>query len=234
MNRLRLIISLILVFAFVNGADRLLAADTYAELPVSEQDVLMKRMTTSLQSVKNLKADFVQERHLSMFMDVLSAKGRLYFEMPERLRWELSEPYVSVLILNEGAVVKFNREGGKLVKMKLGMEDLLQEVLKQIISMMRGDLKKMREAYQVSLSQGRDYRLSMKPVSTGLAKIIKSLDLSIDPGSSHVTKITIREPQGDYIEIKFSGEEENRTLDARLFDLNNPLPPREIATTGNK
>jgi hypothetical protein len=47
-----------------------------------------------------------------------------------------------------------------------------------------------------------------------------------------VTTITIREPQGDYIEIKFSGEEENRTLDNRLFDLNSPLPPGE--TTGNK
>jgi outer membrane lipoprotein-sorting protein len=207
-------------------------ADAYRELPVSEQDVLMQRITGTLQSVKSLKADFAQERHLSLFLDVLSARGRLYFVMPDRLRWELSEPYASVLVFNGGNVAKFVREDGKLVKMKPGMEDMLQEVLQQITSIMRGNFKKLRDVYDISLFQGKDYRLSMRPLSAGLSKIIKSLDLSIDPGSSHVTTITIREPQGDYIEIKFSGEEENRTLDNRLFDLNSPLPPGE--TTGNK
>jgi outer membrane lipoprotein-sorting protein len=238
MKSLRGVIILAVLIASLSNASLLFAGekmvDAYRELPLPEQDVLLQKMTGTLQSVKSLKADFVQERHLSLFLDVLSAKGRLYFEMPDRLRWELSEPYASVLIFNGGNVAKFIQERGKLVKMKLGMEDILQEVLKQIISIMRGNFKKMRDVYDISLFQGKDYRLSMRPSSAGLSKIITSLDLSIDPDSSHVTKITIREPQGDYIEIKFSGEEENRTLDNRLFDLNSPLPPRETKTTGNK
>lgn len=238
MNRLRRIIILMVVVVSIGNASLLFAGekgvDAYREVPASEQDAVLQNMSNNLQSIKTLRAGFVQERHLSMFLDVLSARGTLYFEVPDRLRWELTEPYTSVLVFNGGYVAKFNLENGRLQKMKLGMEDLLQEVLKQVISIMHGDFKKARDIYSISLMHGKDYKVIMKPVSAGMAKVIKSLELSIDQASNHVTKITIREPQGDYIEIRFSGEEENASFDKRLFDLNNPLPPKELSSVGNR
>lgn len=235
---LRLYIAVIAILTIVNGTYLLFAGekgvDAYREVPASEQDAVLQKMSDNLQSIKTLRAGFVQERHLSMFLDVLSARGTLYFEIPDRLRWELTEPYTSVLLFNGGYVAKFNLENGRLQKMKLGMEDLLQEVLKQIISIMSGDFKKVRDVYTISLIHGKDYKVIMKPVSAGMAKVIKSLELSIDQASNHVTKITIREPQGDYIEIRFSGEEENVSFDKRLFDLNNPLPPKGLGSAGNR
>lgn len=232
------IIILMFVAVSIGNASLLIAGekgvDAYKEVPASEQDAVLQKMSNNLQSIKTLRAGFVQERHLSMFLDVLSAKGTLYFEIPDRLRWELTEPYTSVLVFNGGYVAKFNLENGRLQKMKLGMEDLLQEVLKQIISIMHGDFKKVRDVYSISLMHGKEYKLIMKPVSAGMSKVIKSLELSIDQASNHVTKINIREPQGDYIEIRFSGEEENASFDKRLFDLNNPLPPKGLSSAGNR
>lgn len=218
--------------SLLHGAEK--SAESYRELSASEMDIFIERMTGNLHSVQNLKADFIQERHLSMFLDVLSAKGTLYFEMPDKLRWELTEPYASILIFNSGYVAKFNRENGKYVRMNLGMEDMFRESLRQIISIMRGDFKKVREDYNISMVKGADYLLVMRPVSKGMAKVIKSLDLSIDQTSNHVTKIVIHEPHGDYIEIRFSGQEENRTFDQRLFDRNNPFIQEHSGPTVNK
>lgn len=218
--------------SFLSAEDK--SFESYRVLTTSELDMFLASMNENLQSVKNVKADFSQERHLSMFLDVLSAKGILYFEMPDKLRWELTEPYASILIFNGGNVSKFNHENGKYVRMNLGMEDMFRESLRQIISILRGDFKNVQKEYNISISRGRDYHLILKPVSAGTAKVIKSIELSIDPGSNDVTTIIIREHHGDYIEIRFSGQEENVFFDRSLFDLSKPLTPVHSDNTADK
>jgi len=238
MKRLRHIMILTAIFIsicntpLVHGAEK--SVELYRELSASEMEVILARMTENIQSVKNLRAEFIQERHMAMFLDVLSAQGILYFEMPDKLRWELTEPYASILIFNSGNVAKFNREKGKYVRMNLGMEDMFRESLRQIISIMRGDFRKVQKDYNISMAHGADYRLVMRPVSAGMAKVIKSLDLSIDQRSNYVTTIVIREPKGDSIEIRFSDQEENSAFDQRLFDLSNPLTPDHPGSISNK
>src|SRR3989337_2565927 len=233
----RIIIFTVLIISLssasiLHGAEQ--SVEPYRELAASEMEVILARMTESIQFVKSLKAEFIQERHMTMFLDVLSAKGILYFEMPDKLRWELTEPYASILIFNSGNVANFNREKGKYVRMNLGMEDMFRESLRQIISIMRGDFRRVQKDYNISMAHGVDYRLVMRPVSTRMAEVIKSLDLSIDQRSNYVTKIIIREPKGDSIEIRFSGQEENSALDQRLFDLSNPLTPDHPGSISNK
>ena len=233
----RIIILTVLIISLssasiLHGAEK--SVEPYRELSASEMEVILARMTESIQFVKSLKAEFIQERHMAMFLDVLSAQGVLYFEMPDKLRWELTEPYASILIFNSGNVAKFNREKGKYVRMNLGMEDMFRESLRQIISIMRGDFRKVQKDYNISMAHGADYRLVMRPVSTRMAEVIKSLDLSIDQRSNYVTTIVIREPKGDSIEIRFSDQEENSAFDQRLFDLSNPLTPDHPGSISNK
>jgi len=238
MKRLSSILIFSTLIIFISSASILYGAEKsvepYRELSATEMEVILARMTEGLQSVKNLRAEFIQERHMAMFLDVLSAQGVLYFEMPDKLRWELTEPYASILIFNSGNVAKFNREKGKYVRMNLGMEDMFRESLRQIISIMRGDFRKVQKDYNISMAHGADYRLVMRPVSAGMAKVIKSLDLSIDQRSNYVTTIVIREPKGDSIEIRFSDQEENSAFDQRLFDLSNPLTPDHPGSISNK
>lgn len=223
----RILVSILLgalFFCFSSTASQ--AAGKKAPPPsVADVDTVIKEITASLQSVKTLKAEFTQERHLAIFLDVLSSRGVFYFEMPGKLRWEITEPFSSILIFNGGYVAKFNRENGAYVRMKLGMEDVLQEVLNQILAIMHGDFDKVHKVYGIAVIPGNDRRLVLKPRSAGLAKVIKDMELSIDPNTNHVTKIVIHEPQGDHIEIRFLAEEQNGVLDRGIFDLANPLLP---------
>lgn len=196
---------------------------SYNDIPAVEQTALLVQMSKKLKIVKSLKSSFVQERHLSLFLDTLRSEGILYFEVPDKLRWELTKPYKSILIFNSEHVAKFDMEDGKLRKMKLGMEDLLGEVLKQIISIMHGDFDNIKKIYNITVMKGKKYKLILQPGDAGLSKIIKSLELYIDPASFHVAKIVINEPLGDYIEIRFADDKENIPLNPLIFDLNNPL-----------
>ncbi len=227
----KMVVSIIFTVAlFCLGGSMSHAAGGGAKNPVNPGvDEVIKEITASLQSVKTLKAEFTQERHLAIFLDVLSSRGIFYFEMPGKLRWEITEPFSSILIFNGGYVAKFNRENGAYVRMKLGMEDVLQEVLNQILAIMHGDFEKVHKVYGITVIPGNDRRLVLKPLSAGLAKVIKDMELSIDRNTNHVTKIVIHEPHDDYIEIRFLAEEQNGTLDRGIFDLAHPLLP---AVTG--
>jgi hypothetical protein len=67
-------------------------------LDEAETQAFLETMRQSLASVQTLQARFVQERRVSMFVDTLVTTGVCLFEPPQRLRWEMTEPYVSVLI----------------------------------------------------------------------------------------------------------------------------------------
>ncbi len=204
-------------------------ADTAAGVPYvaqaeEERDRFLEAMGTALKSIRSLRAEFVQERHVSLFLEPLSAKGICSFERPDRLRWELLEPYVSILILDARNVAKFDVVEGKLRRLELGAADLLREVLGQIAGWIRGDFSQADDVYELRLEKGSDYRLIMQPRSAEMRKMIRAVELSINPATHRVTQVVIREPGEDYLESRFVEEELNVTFQERVFDLKNPIP----------
>ncbi|MFH0944950.1 MAG: outer membrane lipoprotein carrier protein LolA [Planctomycetota bacterium] len=191
----------------------------YSALTGAEQELFLKEMGAALKKVQSLRADFVQERHVSLFLDPLESRGICSFERPDRLRWEVVKPYASLLILNGRGVAKFDRVEGELRKMKLGGEDLLREVLGQITDWIQGDFSRADEMYALTLEKGADFRLRMQPRSEKLSKMIRAVELFVDPETHRVTKVVIREPGEDYLEIRFEQEQLNIKFDPSTFSL---------------
>ncbi|NQU43224.1 outer membrane lipoprotein carrier protein LolA [bacterium] len=187
-----------------------------------EGEALLKQASETLNGLRSLKTDFVQERHLSIFEDILRATGACWFQTPDLIRWEIFEPYASVLIHNDGKVAKFEVENGRLRKMQLGAEDVLKEVLEQIMDWMRGDFSRSKDTYRFEFREGRDYEVILRPKSEDMAEMIESVDIAMSTETLHVRRVTIREPQGDFVEIRFLNEVLNPNLDPALFDLREP------------
>ena len=85
-----------------------------------EQQQFLQEMTIALDDVKNFRVEFEQQRHLSIMMEPLISKGICYFEVPDKLRWEIDEPYSSILIYNEDQIAKFEIDQGQLKKLNFG------------------------------------------------------------------------------------------------------------------
>ena len=199
-----------------------LESEAYQTLDINTQQKQLKLIENKLGSIKTLRTNFTQKRHMSLFLDVLSSEGILFFQKPDLLRWELRVPYQSIMIFNRGDVAKFQLKDGKLKKLKSGMEDLMRGVLKQILSMMQGDFKKVSESYNIEVKEGTDYLLLMHPKSEGMAKAISSIELHVSKSSFHMKRIVIREPTDDYLEIIFTNNQEDGSLNSGLFNTENP------------
>lgn len=214
-----LLFALITVSAAISHAEE---SKNYAPVSEKRKVEITKSIEDNLHSLKSLKADFVQERHIALFLDVLKSGGILSFERPDKLRWELTEPYRTIMLFNDNDVAKFRVEKGKIEKANFGMEDLLRGVLGQIISILKGDFSKSMEAYNMEVLEGENYLLKLTPKSEGMAKSIRSLELFFDNKSLTMSQIIIREPQDDYMKIVFSKQRLNEKLKDTLFNLENP------------
>lgn len=198
------------------------SAEIVKELNPVEEEAFFKAMDSHIATVTGLKANFVQVRYVAFFSDLLSSRGRLFYEKPDRLRWEMHEPYASIMIFNGGLFAKYNRENGKYVRMKSGMEKLMRESLSQIITMMNADFTRMKKDYDISVRQQEKYIVTLVPLSTAMRRIIDSIVIDLDPIVYRVEKVKILEAQGDSIEIRFSDSDENVQLEESFFDVNEP------------
>jgi outer membrane lipoprotein carrier protein len=196
----------------------------YRTLAPAEQARVLAELSERLGKMDTLQASFMQERHVAIFRDTLRSSGVLYFEAPDRLRWELREPYVSVSILNGKQAAKFDAEEGRLNRMT-GMESLMNQVLTRIVAIMRGDFRDIEKQFRITVDRGPDYLLRMSPLQPEMEDVIRSLDIRVDPGLSRVTQVVIREPHGDSTQIDFSEEKENISVNPGLFDISKPMPP---------
>jgi len=197
----------------------------FRSLASEERQAFLDRMKETLATITTLEADFVQERHISLFKEPLVARGVCYYQTPGTLRWELTEPYVSILVLKDGKVAKFDRVDGRLRKMNPGTEDLLREVLGQIVEWIKGDFSHAEEMYRLEFQKASDYRIVMKPRSPELRKLIAAIELTIDSKTYRATRVVIREPGEDFLEIRFEAEKLGEKLEPALFDLESPALP---------
>jgi len=190
--------------------------------PAETREILLG-MSRKVALNRSIRAKFVQEHRLVMFDDVLQSEGMLYYQQPGRIRWEFIAPYRSLTILLEnGAVEKFDVVAGRPVRVETGSQKVLAEVLTQIMNWQRGNLLSAAEGFRLVLYPGSGYKLVMIPEAKGMANIFSRLEFEIAKESFLVNSVCLWENENDYTLIRFSDQQVDGELAADVFNLKQP------------
>ena len=201
----------------------LVASPVYSEQKQNPSSkVLLDEIHKALSSIRTLEADFIQTRRLAIFEDELISEGKLYYNLPDQMRWEIKKPYRSALIFNQNNVAKFEIQKGQLRKMKIAGEALFSEIMGQMMHIMKGDFSAIEKEYAIHAEQGENITVSLTPRSQKLSTILNSFTFTMHPETFRVKKLKLQEGSEDDIEIVFQHEKENGTLDPSLFSMKNP------------
>jgi len=187
-----------------------------------EQKQFLQEMKAELDGVKNFWAEFEQQRHLSIMMEPLISKGVCTFEVPDKLRWEISTPYSSILIYNAEKVAKFEIDQGQLKKLNFGAAEIMRRVLQQIISWIQGDFSASQSIYSIQIYKGVVYKLQLIPKSELMRENLKVIELHIEPKAFQIKQVLIKESAEDFIKIIFKNKQENSTLPKNTFHTKQP------------
>jgi hypothetical protein len=179
------------------------------KLSDAELDALLARLEKELGSIHSLKTEFIQERRLSIFTDPVEAKGVLLFVCPDNVRFEITEPFHSILIAGPSSVANFEFIGGEWKKLSLGSPDSILLVTRQIAEWLQGRFRDEHSLYEISALEGNDTVIVLTPKPEQLKKFITAIELMLTPEKSRIATVTIREPSEDYTHLKFFNQEKD-------------------------
>jgi outer membrane lipoprotein-sorting protein len=219
MNRLSYFLALTAVFAAVSG---------FAGPPQTLLDLQQK-----MAGVKSVYLEFTQERVLKLFSNPLNSEGVMLVERPDKIRWETTAPYQTILLGDRNSVAQFEFNDGKWEKLKLGFPQLLQRVMQQMSAMNQGNLGAMLNDYTASVATNADVVLTFVPKDENVRGMMSSLEVHLPPDLSTTREVVMNEPDGDLTRITFQNEKRDVAFPVGTFDQTKPLAIADVKAAVN-
>jgi outer membrane lipoprotein-sorting protein len=206
------------------------ATNDVAPLPAADSQAVLQDLQHKMASVKTVYLEFTQERVLKLFSDPLKSEGVMLIARPDKIRWETTSPYQSILLGDQKTVAQFEFNDGKWEKLKLGFPQLLQRVMQQMSLMNQGKLDALMTDYNITVTTGAMTVLTMVPKDANVRGMMSSLEVHLLPDLSATKEVVMNEPNGDLTRITFRNEKRDKEFPANTFDQAKPLPIAAVQT----
>ena len=189
----------------------------------NEPSPVLQDLQHKMASVHSVYLEFTQERVLKLFSEPLKSDGVMLIERPDKIRWETTAPFQSILLGDQKSVAQFEFNDGKWEKLKLGFPQLLQRVMQQMALMNQGKLDALMTDYTITVATGAMTVLTMVPKDQNVRGMMSSLEVHLLPDLSATHEVVMNEPNGDLTRITFHGEKRDAPFPAKTFDQTQPL-----------
>jgi len=174
------------------------------------------RLQAEAALVETLESDFVQEKHLSIFNDVLVSKGHFLYRRPDALRWEILEPVKTGFVLNGESGRRWHERSGDQESFTIARDPVMNVVARELLSWTRVDLDELAQRYTIRVESDAPIRLHLTPLSD-TAGFLEYLLIEFAPQAGYVRQVEVHEPGGDFTRIRFTDTRLNPPLSKERF-----------------
>lgn len=180
-------------------------------------DAVGRKLDNMAESLHSIQSDFHQEKYMD-FLDVtLVSKGKFWFQRENSLRWQYTEPYNYIVVINDG-VVQIS-DDGKDREFQVKGNRIFEQVNNIIVASMKGDVID-NDDFDVRLFENDQYYLvRLKPLKREVSQVIHEMEMYFDKTSLQISKIRMNEPNDDYTLIRYTNRKINEPIPASVFTL---------------
>lgn len=176
----------------------------------------LARLQAEAAEVETLASNFIQEKHLEIFNDVLITHGRFYYQRPDKLRWELLKPVKTGFVLNGESGRRWHERSGNQESFTIERDPVMNIVARELLAWTRVDLEELAGRYAIRVDSHAPVRLHLTPL-TDTAGFLEFLKIEFAPAAGYVHQVEVHEPGGDFTRIRFTDTRANETLEQELF-----------------
>jgi outer membrane lipoprotein-sorting protein len=184
----------------------------FAEI-ASAQD--WNSLKETFRNVRSVKADFVQKRYLKILTKPLLSEGKLFFYIPDSLRWEYLDPLRSVMLQKGSTVRIYNFFEGEWKPEMPESVEATRMVLAEISQWFQGRFDESK-AFKQLYSPGPPARVTMVP-GEGVNRFIQRIEIVLSARPGVIDRVEIEEPGGSRTSIEFKNVEINSSFPAEVF-----------------
>jgi len=165
---------------------------------------------------QTIEANFTQIKNLSVLSEKIITKGRFLFKKEKKLRWEYTDPFHYLIIINNETM--FVQDEEKKIRVDIRANKMFAEINSIIIGCVQGNLFNDEKKFLSSFFENRNsYMVKLKPLASNLKDYLSEIRIFFDKNDFTVTRLEMHEPSGDYTNIDFSVEKINTNLPDEKF-----------------
>ncbi len=180
-------------------------------------DVARARLIEKAAAIESIQADFVQNKHLSIFSEIVSSKGHFIFQRPDRLRWELTEPVRTGFILSGAKGRRWHELQEGEEEFSVRRDPVLSAVAEQLLAWASADFSRLEKSYRIELMSAAPASFKLTPLAAALSRYLDVIEVLFAADETHVERVTVREKGGDYTEMIFGNVRLNAALPEEAF-----------------
>lgn len=180
-------------------------------------DDALSRVEAARTGVRSLRADFVQEKVVSLFAETVRSSGKLVVRRPDRLRWQVLAPDESLFVI-AGPAVRYRLPGAR-GNVDVRTAGALGAVLRDLVAFLAGPIADVRGRYRLTLAEASPLVLVATPTNRDVARSVRTLRLRFSRDLRTLDGVVLEEPGGDRADIRFSHVEINPRVADSTFTL---------------
>lgn len=184
------------------------------KMSASEIAAFKAAVEKETKTIKSLKTDFIQYKHLDFLSKDIETSGKMYFKQPNLLNWQYTKPYQYSIVFKNNKVY-INDQGNKsTVDAKSKM---FEKINKLIVGSVSGNMFDDKE-FSIAYFKNKDsYIAKLTPKTATIKKYINQVDLYFPMNDATVSQVKLIEPSGDFTRIVFKNKQLNVKVDDSFF-----------------
>ena len=180
---------------------------------------IISQISGATSKLTSMQCDFVQTKTVKMLNEKLVSKGRMYYQQPNRLRWEYMTPYTYTFVFNgrKVSLKKNNRNDVIDVNRNKMFKEIASIMMNSVIGTSLTDRKSCKATVK---DTPEEWVATVVPQSKDLKQMFTSIVLHFNKEKSVVVKVEMFEKNGDTTVIALNNIIKNQKIDAKIFTVN--------------
>lgn len=206
----------ILFCLLIASAALLPAQDGFKKM--TDTKAFEQKVNSIAQQTNTIQCNFIQEKTLSFMEDKIVSEGRFFFKKEDQLRWEYTEPFSYIIILDDGKLM-IDDEGNQN-EINLKSNKTFQEINQLLTRSLQGDILGESDKFSYEILEGeKQYLVKLTPVDPKMKEYMSRIDVYFDKADMMVAGVDMHEQSEDMTSIRFSKRKVNEAVPSELFRL---------------
>ena len=193
-----------------------LMVSAQTQLSENQTNEVIASLTKVAASMQSMQCRFVQEKTSSMLAEPQIAEGRMYYALPDRMRWEYTTPYAFALVVNGERIVKVTEGKAEVLDGNAGR--MYQGMVNLIMGSASGKKLFDTAIFDVILYDDNGFwRADMTPKRRDMKRMFSQLVFRFDKKTNGISRVEFVSANGDVTSIRLEEIKVNEAIDDAFF-----------------
>lgn len=183
--------------------------------PVADMASFKLQFAAAAKQTQSVKADFVQEKNLSLLSEKITSKGKFWFKKDNLVRMEYQQPFQYLVVINKNNVLV--KDGQKENRISTKSNKLFQQINRIMVDCVQGTALSNPDFTVAAFESAGAWLVALTPVVKGMKDYFKNINIVFSKKDYSVNKLEMYEQSGDNTIISFTNKELNASIADTLF-----------------